>query len=425
MMRTARLARRRRPRPRELRWGVRASLPLAALVVVACGQPIAPGDGRSDATTDAVRDASRTDAALAAPTDELDLLLVYDNSGYTANGGYDDDRELDRALRVLVSGDRDGDGTQDFEPVRSLHVGIINGSQGAGDLVQIRCNASTNSDGVLQVDLPGPSTDVQAICVGPLLEVPAGRVFSYETGGRRSLDDAIADILCETPTLSNRTGCSLQQMLEATLEALSPTALPDGSSPVAWTADDYRPPTFVGGRSAHGDDPATNGWFLRPDSVLAIIVFASHDDYSTPNPRLYGDDPRYASVEPFHRPYVFPEEMYPIDRYVDGLVGLRRSPSRFVYAMTGGIPVGVSGMSPEVILADPLMAPMNRPDMPNWLLDACWDQQGYALPAIRLTQMARGVLEAGGRASAHTECSDQVAAFDRILDDVIAALRGG
>ena len=45
---------------------------------------------------------------------------------------------------------------------------------------------------------------------------------------------------------------------------------------------------------AAGHAPATNGAFLRPSSVLAIVTVNDEDDCSTPHPEIFSpDDARY------------------------------------------------------------------------------------------------------------------------------------
>ena len=56
---------------------------------------------------------------------DVDLLFMIDNSGSMREEQENLIRELPRMVRVLTTGDREGDGTQDFAPVRSLHVGFV------------------------------------------------------------------------------------------------------------------------------------------------------------------------------------------------------------------------------------------------------------------------------------------------------------
>ena len=67
--------------------------------------------------------------------DEVDLLLMIDNSNSMAGEQTLLGMELPRMIRVLASGDQDEDGMQDFQPVRSLHVGIVTSDMGAGPAV--------------------------------------------------------------------------------------------------------------------------------------------------------------------------------------------------------------------------------------------------------------------------------------------------
>jgi len=64
--------------------------------------------------------------------DNVDMLLMIDNSNSMAEEQVNLIEELPRLVQVLASGDRNADGTRDFNPVRSLHVGIITSDLGAG-----------------------------------------------------------------------------------------------------------------------------------------------------------------------------------------------------------------------------------------------------------------------------------------------------
>ena len=363
-----------------------------------------------------------SDSSLAPvpATDQLDLLVVFDNGGYGWQTASHLQRHLSRVVEILATGDREGDGLRDFEPVRSLHLGVVTADVGAGAVIDARCRPR-GDDGVLRTAVTYPFR-----CdVDDFLPAFPDRVFSYDRAGALSAAEVGLDAACVLydPALDTR-GCYIQSPLEAALRATALSPRPDGSSPVTWTAAGYRPPTFPDGTSGHGDDPGTNGAFLRPDSVLAIWIVSAKDDCASPNPRLFSDDAEFASVPTGLRCLSFRDQLYPTDRYVRGVLGLRASPSRLVYAVWAGVPEAVSGSTPTAILAHPDME-LGIDAHGSDIRDGCNGPGNYAAPAVRMTTVARDILGAGGRASVHSICSgDDQPATDAFLDEVILALAG-
>src|SRR5688572_29133597 len=87
--------------------------------------------------------------------DEVDLLLMIDNSNSMAGEQNLLAIELPDMIRILASGDTDGDSMQDFQPVRSLHVGIVTTDLGAGPFLPAgqtvpSCRSGLGDDGILR-----------------------------------------------------------------------------------------------------------------------------------------------------------------------------------------------------------------------------------------------------------------------------------
>lgn len=390
---------------------MRRTLVLGALLLAACAPTMEAVDAGIDAP-----DAS----SAVPPTGQLDLLLVMDDSGYSWNGA-PLSSEFAAALGALLSGDRDGDGVAELTPVRSLHVGVLMGDMGLGANAEAiaapRCDVRGN-DGVLRNDVSYTG------CDGDFPARYPDRVLRFEQGAGTSVADLIRDVVCIGDRGGGgRVGCPYQAPLEAALKALSPPPADDGSSPVAWTAPGYRPPTFLEGTFGHGLEEATNGAFLRPDSVLAVLIVNAVEDCGTPNPHLHEPELFPYEGAPRNTCYQHPEELHPVERYVEGLLGLRLHPSRLVYAVIGGVPVDVSGLAPSTILADPAMQPMFDP-VHRGVLDGCINTYAYALPAIRLTEVARDIQAAGGHATVHTMCSTHREAYDAFIRETLAAMAG-
>jgi hypothetical protein len=385
------------------------------LMGVACGAPVvAPDAATDDVGTDAA-------ARVVEPTDQLDLLIAFDVSDAAANSNDDLSSQLPRLLGTLASGHRDGAVPRDFEPVGSMHVAFVSSDMAVGAEFTGGCMRPLGDDGVFLTHTPG--------CADSVLAAYPHGVFAYDAGGAVRIDDLARDASCVPyqPNLFNR-GCGHQAPLEAALKAISLMPAADGSSPVSWTAPEYRPPVFFGGTFGHGSDPDTNGGFLRPDSVLAVLVVSALDECGTPNARLYSDDDEFSAVPPALRCYAFDDQHYPDARYVDALLGLRRDPERVVFSVVAGVPIALTGASPDVILADPLMQPQVSTVQPDYPTVACTSVGPSALPARRLTRVARGVLADGGHATVHSLCAWRSTlgedTYTAIMDAIIDAMAG-
>jgi hypothetical protein len=351
------------------------------------------------------------------PATDVDVLLMIDNSCSLGEEQASVIREIPRIATLLTDGDpSDLLGLGPQRPFESLHIGIIDSDMGLGDVTGIAtCEPGFGDDGVMQMRAHHPPYAPCEADYGARYATTAN-VFAFEPASGMPASAFAADVGCVAYLGTD--GCGFEMSLEATLKALAPAPGADGSSSVAWTAPGYRPPVFWGGRHGHGNDPATNGVFLRPDSLLAIVVVTDEDDTSTDHFAIFSpDDPAHNGVDLNLRSHAFADELFPIARYADGLVGLRVRPERLVFAAIAGLPPTLSGDSASAILADPLMAELVNPAMPNQLLPACSvPGRGVAYPAIRIVQLV-GELEArGAHTTAQSICNDDFGpAFTEIL----------
>lgn len=373
--------------------------------------------------TSCVRNACVTvaDAGPPPPTDQIDLLLMIDNSNSMTEEQASVVQEIPRLIQILTSGDRNGDGMRDFTPASSMHLGIVDSDMGLGGTSGIAtCTSGLGDDGVMQTRARHPATG----CRMDYGSTYPNHVFTFTAGGTTTPASFAADVGCVARLGTD--GCGFEFELESPLKALSLTPTASGGSPVAWTAPGYVPPTFHGGLHGHGDDPATNGSFLRPTSVLAIVTVNDEDDCSTDHPEIFSPlDPMYASAPLNLRCHTFASQLYPPQRYVDGFIGLRSSPSRLVYAAITGVPPDLAGMDPAAILADPRMVEQIDPANANGLLPVCVSPggRGVAYPAIRMTRVAAGLAAAGAHTTIQSICNDDFsAAFDVILGALADAL---
>jgi hypothetical protein len=375
-----------------------------------CGAGLVCSDGACACTPGAPRD-----------TDELDLLLVIDNSGSLGEEQVTFSRELPRLVRMLASGDRDADGTVDFDPVRSLHVGVVTTDMGVGGHLVPTCGGGTfgsrfGDDGIL-------ATRGQTAIPGCMATYPP--IFEFQ----RERDDADAfgtDLACVATTGTG--GCGYEQQLEAMLKALSPSA------PQAWTTDGYVPPIFVESTFGHAD--RENAGFVRDESVLAIVVVTDEEDCSASDPDIYNpSSDRFSGSDLSLRCFTFPEASHPIARYVggvdghSGLLGLRRDPSRLVYGLLAGVPVDavpdpVAPTDYTALLSHPDMIERVDPTMPTRLIPSCnVPGFGISFPPRRMVQVAQSLEPAGAGTFVSSICQESYAsAIDALVARVAEPL---
>ena len=351
--------------------------------------------------------------------DKVDLLFMIDNSNSMSQEQESLRVELPRLVRVLTSGDADGDGEEDFQPVRSLHIGVITSDLGVGEDYVVRdCEGNGDDGRLLRMANGGAS------CSG---EYPA--VFQFQSG----VDDPAtfaAHVGCVA--VAGTGGCAFEQQLEAVLKALSP------STPQPWTIPDYVPPMFRGGTRGHAD--GANAGFVREDSVLAIIMVTDEEDCSVADPRLF-DPAVNNAVYPGSlnlRCFDHPQARHPIERYVfgedgkSGLLGLRRDPNLLVFAGIVGVPVDSVPNPREIdyaaILAHEDMQERPDPDprRAERLIPSCnVVDRGEAFPPRRIVQVAQRIEAARGSATIQSICQESFTdALDAILGKITDVLGG-
>ncbi len=353
------------------------------------------------------------DAGPPAPPprpDELDVLFVVQNS----NGiGDRTQASLVAALpsffRALVSGDHDGDGVAEVRPFRSIHAGVVTTDMGTGGFSVPTCaRADFGDDGILRTRA--------------LADASCSETYPAVLESDASADaEAFAlDVGCLVHVGSG--GCGFEQPLEAMLKAISPRAPRPGVStgfvpigrPGAPSGLD-RP--FFRMSDPHGD--GANSAFLREGSLLAVLVFADEDDCSFSDPSLFDStSPAYAGTDLSLRCIVHEDAaLHPIERYVAGLVQLRRHPSLVAFLPLAGVPRDLepaSGaaiewdvlVSEDASLRDDRLERVIDPAMPNRILPSCSDASGVAFPPDRLLRVARGLDAHGARVAVGSLCQD-------------------
>lgn len=352
--------------------------------------------------------------------DKLDLLFVVDDSASMTEEQEALRRQFPRLIEVLTSGDRDLDGVVDFPAMTDVHLGVVTSDMGTGDVTGIPSCTTTGRDGVLSTL---PALDA-AGCEG---SYPS--FLSYQAG----VDDAAEtanDFGCLATVGSE--GCGFEQQLEAGLKALWPST---GTGI-----------TFHGGTLGHGD--GANVGFLRNNpveglSLIGVIVVSDEEDCSTPDSRIFSTMQELDPADPLReqplnlRCFLNADRLHGVQRYVDGLRGLRPGLEELVtFGAIVGVPAdlvsearrstvdfanaGSRGAYYDTILNDPRM--IERIDTSiadvqrRTLLPSCTTPTTRAFPPRRIVQVAQAFGENGVVASI---CE---ADFTGAMDAIIGAI---
>lgn len=323
-----------------------------------------------DAATDGELDAGAPpDPHCGFRNGKLDLLFVVDNSGSMADEQRLLAEQLPNMIRGFASGDVNGDGQQDH-PKANMHVGVISTDMGVHPGSNVTGCTRFGDDALLR-----SRTDCPPSPLGYLAYAPESGVEPVAFGEQ---------VGCQTQL--GISGCGMEQQLEAVLKALTKS-----SSPLR----------FSMGTLGHGDGP--NAGFLRDDSVLAIVIVTDEDDCSFPETSVgLADSSRsgpYADAGLNYRCQAYPDALYPVSRYIEGLRALRpEAPESVVLAIIAGVPPDLARGEHSIaeMLEDPRM--QFRPDGPilgdlTQAVPACVLQRGTdtvsAVPARRLLQVAQ------------------------------------
>jgi hypothetical protein len=327
---------------------------------------------------------------------DVDWLFLVDTSNSMTEEQIVLANEIPRLVRVLASGDANGDGTRDFTPVRSLHLGVVTPDLGVGTAASVpTCDSGPGDDGILQRTGTG--------CASPH---PSG-VFEFMPGGATTPDAFAASFACVAQAGTG--GCGFEQQLEAPLRALSPSA------PTAWTREGYVPPTFRDGSFGHALD--ANAGFLRDESVLAITLVTDEEDCSTNEADLYLTEGRFPGPFNLRCTTYADTALLPVSRYVDGLLGLRTHPGLLVFSAITGVP-DRSFADYDAMLADPEMGYRVNDSGTN-VEPSCTGASGVAFPARRMVEVARDLDRAGVQTSVSSICASS---YETAVSDIVRAL---
>jgi len=343
-----------------------------------------------------VTDAAPADAGPSCEAGvRLDLLFMVDNSNSMTEEQASLAAQFPRLMRVLASGDLDGDGSEDFPPVADMHVGVVTADMGtAGFIVPTCADPSVGDDGILR-------TEGNTAIAGCAATHPAFLAF----GAGDDTDALAGDFTCVAQMGTG--GCGFEQQLEATLKALTPS-----SSSLRFHA------------ATRGHADGANAGFLRGDSLVGVVMLTDENDCSASDGEIFNPSSATYSGNLNLRCFSYPSALHPVTRYVAGLQAAVGDPARLVFAAITGVPVDLvsdpSAIDYDAILAEARMRETVDVSDPNRLTPSCnVPGRGLAFPPRRIVQTARDLELAGSGTIVQSICQ---ADFTPALDAIITRL---
>ena len=285
-----------------------------------------------------------SESVAVGSVDQVDLLLVVDNSSTMAAEQRSLKAALPSFIKILSTGYRTSDDAHPFPPIKDLHVGVVSTDMGVpGVEIPPECHADGGDDGKLQNMPHGDNCDasyphwLNFVGDPKIAPVTDPAKFANDVGCIASLGTS---------------GCSFEQQLEAPFKALMPRLLTDASGNVI--TNPYRFIATVESNTwGRGDTPAAQGGnqgFLRntlgDPSLIAIVLVTDEEDCSVkttdhlkPSNQLPVDSP-YRMEDMNLRCHNHPENYYDVElRYFQGFRGLRPGREHLVvFTAIAGVP---------------------------------------------------------------------------------------
>jgi hypothetical protein len=221
-------------------------------------------------------------------------------------------------------------GERTHEPIRDVHVGVVSTDMGVGgyDVTTCRDNPVTGDDGLLQHEPHGSGCDAS---------YPDFLTYKIEESAEPD-EAAVADLAADFGCVAvlGTDGCGFEQQLEAARKALV----------------------------VHGAPGGANASFLRQDAMLLVIIVTDEEDCSAADPTLF--DLSGIAYDTNLRCYFESSKLYPVERYVTDLRGLKYDPGRVILAVIAGVPLipACNGRGDSIggCLEAPEMQEVIRPD---------------------------------------------------------------
>jgi len=338
------------------------------------------------------------DGGVEVTNESVDLLLMVDNSNSMTEEQASLAIALPNLVRAITSGDVDFDGDPDFAPVGSLQLGVVTSDMGTGGFRVPTCTEPNfGDDGVLRTTSGLPRC-----------EDSYPSFLRFDARGTVSVGDFASEAACLTTAGTG--GCGFEQQLESVLKAVTPS-----------TDFDIE---FNEGTGGHGN--GANAGFVRPDSILVVLVVTDENDCSGLDPEIFNPSSSVYSGDLNLRCFSFPGALHPIERYSEGLIRQRSTqPGRLVFGAIVGIPPDLDATDADRILSDPRVRERIDPDMPTRLAPSCnVADRGFAFPPTRIVQVGADIRARGGRAINLSICQEDFSPAVRlILDEMGGAAR--
>jgi hypothetical protein len=264
--------------------------------------------------------------------DRVDLLFMVDNSASMTSKQNSLKAQFPRMIQVLSTGMRRANDANPFPPVKDMHLAVVSSDMGVvGQSGVMSCDANGGDDGRLQHTSSG---DAGCRATYPdFLSYDASRDDPMQIG---------VDFGCIASL--GAMGCTFESQLEAPLKALLPKMVSDPNGNVVPSPYTFLAP--AGGQTTgRGDVAPPDGslGFLRRDpnapSVLGIILLTDEDDQSSQRTEYLGTADPSANQSAQVRPAMNAQNLYPVQRYIDGFKMLRPAgPDLVVFAAIAGVP---------------------------------------------------------------------------------------
>lgn len=335
-----------------------------------CGDDAADPDDAADRADQPADEADARDAvdvdadAGLPPTARVDLLLVVDTGPGLEQEQAALAEQLEWTLLELLVPSYDPLLGRTPPRVEDLHVGLITADLGSGGFAVPGCSEPGAGDGgALQAAGDGPTCLASYDALDCLDEDCPWLSHSPEhpDDGTDPLDAPLWDDFACIVRLGDD-GCRFRQPLAALVRALTEASAPG----------------------------APNEGFLRPDSVLGLLLVSSVDDCSPADPALF--DPSDAELGTLGtRCGLHSELLDPAAGFAAALLALRPGrEERLVFAALAGVPDDgrwAPGDPPEELAELVEVDPVD----PQRLLPVCTSSRGSAEAAARLAELVQAL----------------------------------
>ncbi|HKP56439.1 MAG TPA: hypothetical protein VJV78_06960 [Polyangiales bacterium] len=369
--------------------------------------------------------------------DRVDLLFMVDNSASMTSKQNSLKAQFPRMIQVLSTGMRMTGDPNPFPPVANMHLAVVSSDMGVvGQTGIMSCDPNGGHDGRLQHTSTGD----------PGCQPTYPDFLSYDATKDNPMQIGV-DFGCIASL--GAMGCTIESQLESPFKALWPKLALDAEGNLL-TPNPYTFLAPAGGfTTGRGDTAPPEGsqGFLRRDpnapSVLGIILLTDEDDQSSQRTEYLSPSDPSATQPAQVRPAMNAQNLYPVQRYIDGFKMLRPTQQDLVvFAAIAGVPtdlvdararqnVDFSSESQrnayyDRIAMDRRMQPMvqnggmNASFAPACQRTNAMRQSESATPARRILEVVRGFGENG---TIQSICADDYRdGMDAIIDIIAKQL---